>query len=417
MRNGTRLAADRRGATAAIFAIAMPVLVGMGALAIDVGIWNVQKRQAQGAADQAAFSAAVAAKAGNTSANAEMNARAITAGMGFVHGENGVAVTVTNPPAAGQFAGKSGYWEVTVTEPQATWLAGYLLGGEANVRARAVAGGSAGGNACIIALSSSGNALSFGNNTEILNPNCAIYSNSTSQTSLYCGTSNGAGAPDIYAATYVAGNAATNCEFSPGRDARLHINQPAVADPYADVTTSLPPSCSVTAPVTGGTVGPATPGGTMRLCGGINIAKGTLTLQRGTYYVDSIFTSVSSGAILDATAGVTLILSSGVEIKPGNGTTLNIEAPATGPFAGIAMMSRATSPTKHLVDANNLNFNIMGALYFPNQDLDLKNNFDTTKCAQLVARTIAIKNNANMFHDCPGTGIRSPGNSSIALME
>ncbi|MBJ7501246.1 MAG: hypothetical protein JHC57_15935, partial [Sphingopyxis sp.] len=92
VRNRTNLARDSRGATAAIFAIAMPVLVGMGALAVDVGLWTVQKREAQGAADQAAFSAAIAAQADGDDA-AHLEGRAIAASMGFVDGQDDVTVT------------------------------------------------------------------------------------------------------------------------------------------------------------------------------------------------------------------------------------------------------------------------------------------------------------------------------------
>ncbi|MBA4046840.1 MAG: hypothetical protein C0471_20880, partial [Erythrobacter sp.] len=52
---------DTNAATAAIFAILLPVIIGFGALAFDVGVWTMRSRQAQGAADQAAYSAAVAA--------------------------------------------------------------------------------------------------------------------------------------------------------------------------------------------------------------------------------------------------------------------------------------------------------------------------------------------------------------------
>ncbi|ALJ14583.1 pilus assembly protein TadG-related protein [Sphingopyxis macrogoltabida] len=406
MRNWTRLPADRRGATAAVFAIAMPVLVGMGALAVDVGIWNVQKRQAQGAADQAAFSAAVAAKAGNTSANAAMNARAITAGMGFVDGQNGVAVTVTNPPAAGQFAGKSGYWEVTVTEPQATWLAGYLLGGEANVRARAVAGGSAGGNACIIGLATSGTAVSMSNNNEVTNPGCAVYSNANMSMS---------NNSKIFGSAYVSGTVSKSNGATIGTE---QTGVPPVADPYADVT--VPSSCTGTAKMTASnnqTVN-YSPG---YFCEGIAVGNGvTINLSAGTYYIGKTLTN-GNNLKINATGGVTLILMNGAafnDANTNNGMTLNITAPSTGTYAGIAIMSLATSPTSQDFK-NNVTFNVQGAMYFRNQNINFKNNmtFNAGLCTQLVAQRIDMKNNANMNNNCPGTGIRSPGGSSIALME
>ena len=49
---------DERGAIMVLFAIATPVLIGMVAIAIDLGYGFVQTRRAQNAADFAAFAAA-----------------------------------------------------------------------------------------------------------------------------------------------------------------------------------------------------------------------------------------------------------------------------------------------------------------------------------------------------------------------
>ncbi|WP_194954703.1 pilus assembly protein TadG-related protein [Sphingopyxis solisilvae] len=398
-----RMIFDTRGATAAIFAISLPILVGMGALAVDVGLWNVQKRHAQGAADQAAFSAAVAAKAGNSAANVQINARAITAGMGFVHAANGVTVAVTNPPSAGQFAGQTGYWEVTITEPQSTWLAGLLFSGDATVRARAVAGGAAGGNACIIGLATTGTSISMSNGNEVTNPGCAVYSNANMSMS---------NNSKIFGSAYVSGT------ISMSNGATIGTQQTGVtpvADPYADVT--VPSSCPGTAKMSANnnqtinyTAG--------NYCDGIQVGNGvTINLAPGTYYIGKTITN-GNNLTINATGGVTLVLMNGAAFNDANGITLNITAPSTGTYAGVALMSLATSPTSQTF-MNNMTFNVQGAMYFRNQNIEFKNNmtFNAALCTQLVAQRIIMKNNANMNNTCPGTGIRNPGNSSVALME
>ena len=52
-----RVVADRRGVTAVITAIALATLIGFCGLAVDVVMWEVNQRDLQGAADQAALAA------------------------------------------------------------------------------------------------------------------------------------------------------------------------------------------------------------------------------------------------------------------------------------------------------------------------------------------------------------------------
>src|ERR1700752_2136209 len=87
-----RLAADESGFSAVLTGIAATVLLGFGGLAVDVGYWQWNQRNMQGAADQAAFAAATAAHNLATTAVATTTAKGITAAMGFVDGSGGVTV-------------------------------------------------------------------------------------------------------------------------------------------------------------------------------------------------------------------------------------------------------------------------------------------------------------------------------------
>ena len=403
---GLRLARDSRGATAAIFAIAMPLLVGMGALAVDVGIWNVQKRQAQGAADQAAYSAAVAAKA-NGDDKGDPEGKAVAANMGFVHNVNGVTVEVHNPPTSGQFATEAGYWEVIIREPQATWLAGYFLGGGPTVAARAVAGGANGGNACIIGLNQTADETVkvWGNGT-ISTKKCNVYTNSSSDKSLVCG-----GSCVVNASTYAVGG---NKEQGNG-DLAGAVNatgRSPVEDPYKDVTASAPGACAATnlTPANNATINPG------HYCGTLTISN-SVTLSPGVYYVDKL----SVSGTLKGPSGVTIILTSNeTDVFATNGSpTINMEAPKSGTYAGIAIMNLTTPKNKNALLKFNgdTEFSVLGALYFPKWSMEFLGSFDDTKCTQLVADKITITGDANMLHVCPGSGIRSPGGTTIALLE
>src|SRR5260370_18331451 len=66
-----RLLGDRRGATAILFAVLLPVLIRFAGLGVETGLWYTIKRQNQTAADEAALPAALEIIApGGTVANA-----------------------------------------------------------------------------------------------------------------------------------------------------------------------------------------------------------------------------------------------------------------------------------------------------------------------------------------------------------
>lgn len=400
-----RLIRNNRGATAAIFAIAMPVLVGMGALAVDVGLWNVQKRQAQGAADQAAYSAAIAAKA---SGNGTTEARAIAANMGFVNGQNGVVITVNNPPATGAYATKTGYWEVIVERPQRLGLAGLFLSTAPVARARAVAGGTAFGNGCIIALSkTAAAAVHIMNQADVVTPTCGIYSNSAhNRTSVACGnvTGNGNGAngnctinASVYAAGAVGGSGGVqgtlvqNSTLPSGFD-----------NPYPGATAPSGSDCTYNV---------------------TNLAVGSSQLAAGTYCISGAL-SFTNTDINAPRSNVTLILLNGATLNTiPNNVHINIDAPTSGKYADIAIMSLKTG-TLDFTNGNNGNgtqvtFHVRGAIYAPNAALSFTGGtqFDPTMCTQLIGSTVAIGLHANMGSNCPGPGSGSAGSPSISLVE
>jgi len=105
-----RLGRDRGGATAIMMAFMSTVLLGFAGAGIDIAMWETTKRHMQGAADQAAYTAGIAAAGGGGGAScatgvavgaACIGAKGVTAQMGFVDGQNGVRVAVNNPPTQG----------------------------------------------------------------------------------------------------------------------------------------------------------------------------------------------------------------------------------------------------------------------------------------------------------------------------
>jgi len=99
-----RLATDRSGVTAIVTGIGLTMLLGFAGAAIDVAYWLNSMRGMQSAADQAAFSAAVAAGSTGCSGTAySQQARAVAAARGYIDGQ-GATVTVTCRASDGELA-------------------------------------------------------------------------------------------------------------------------------------------------------------------------------------------------------------------------------------------------------------------------------------------------------------------------
>lgn len=405
-----RFAGDRRGTTAMLTALLAPVLIGSVGLAVDVGYWQMAQRSIQGAADQAAFSAATAALAG---ANATTEGKIVAGSMGFVDGQNRVTVAVNNPPTQGSNIGNSSAWEVIIRQPQQLYVAGLFLSSAPTVTGRAVA--SASTNACILGLDPTApDTVLFDNNGQMLNPNCIVYSDSSSASALDCNNNCTIASP-----TYAVGG---HLAYNNGRlsGSPNVTGAPHMADPYANVLAGTPGPCTRLTTVTGGSISPG------HYCGGIMVSGSTLTMASGVYYIDTQF-GIQDGATLNANppGGVTIIINGTYCIGYGdcqaghgigNNSTLNITAQTTGPYAGIAIFGpRNSTPAVTQEFSDNSHNNIQGAVYFPSQTVQFDNNstFNSSLCTQIVADKVHIENNANPSTNCAGTGVASTATAKM----
>ena len=138
-RQSTILSARRSpsGKVLVMFALVLPMLLGIVGLVIDCGLLMVAQRDAQNVADAAALAAAMAAQAHQGEPKS-----AATALVTSYSGLSNVTLSNFNhPPAAGPHAGDYQYYEVVVTYPITT-LFMPALGAcrDQAVQARAVAG-------------------------------------------------------------------------------------------------------------------------------------------------------------------------------------------------------------------------------------------------------------------------------------
>ena len=408
---------DEAGVSFATMAMMLPILIGIVGLAIDVGVWQAEKRELQGAADRAAYSAATAAQAGATKTQATSEGKGTMAAAGFADGQSGIAVTVNSPAATGAYSADVAAYEVIVSKPQQLHFAGIFLDSAPTISVRAVATkGKKSSPGCILSLHPSANyATTFTNNAEVVDDNCAVYTNSASSKGLLCDNN-----CTINSSTYtVGGNSVVNNGTLAGPENETGVT--AAPDPYASVAVPASSSltCTQTAKLTVSTNQTINPG---VYCGGIDVKSNkTLTMNPGTYYVKKLF-NMGGNSTLNAD-GVTIVLlddaclgdgSCKKEKGLGNNITVNLTAPTTGNYAGIAIYAQGTKSTRQEF-SNNATLNIQGALYAPGDTFTFHNNalFNNNLCSQVVASMVNFENNASMGTNCEDTGVKDitgPGN-------
>jgi Flp pilus assembly protein TadG len=123
---------SERGQIVIIYALMLPVLLGMVALGVDVAYVFSEKRDVQSAADLAALAGAYDLP--DAASGAPAKARSFATKNGFTNGVDGVGVSVATP-----YKGDNRKIEVTITRVAPTFFGRVLGVASVNITARAVA--------------------------------------------------------------------------------------------------------------------------------------------------------------------------------------------------------------------------------------------------------------------------------------
>jgi Flp pilus assembly protein TadG len=426
---------DDRGVSATIVAIALPSLIGLGALGVETGAWFTTKLRNQSAADAAAISAAYEVIAGKTNV---INDLASAAGEAAARNGYGAGTPVIEYPYSDAIVANG--VAVTLQQTQEPMLASMFLS-SLTVANKAVAVIEVLDNPCILTLGTANTGVELAASTSLLMPNCSIAANSVSGTAIELLSSNSS----ITAATLVTageiavqGNpidpAAPPPEFSLGSLAE--IGAPSVADPYAGTLThsyieaAMPTnrcgptkSGSVTVYKTGNCV-----------ISGLDIAAGyTVDLAPGTYWVTGNLIVEANGrlecSICDPVngTGITIILTSQTS-KIGyvsiSNATFELNAPSSGRFAGVVMVQDAnglpyTRSYNTVTGAPGSTLN--GLVYFPKTSMTFHGNPSTTgpKCLLLVVSSLNVDADSSLdIGGCAYAGLANlPTIYTVALAE
>ena len=173
-----RILHDKSGASAMMVTIALPGLIGFGALGAETGVWFTIKLQNQSAADAAALSAAYEIIAGKTNAISDLTPVASEAATR--NGYKGTTPAVVYPYSDDIV---SNGVAVTLHQTQGALLAAMFLS-NVTVATKAVAVIEVLDNPCILALGVSSTGIEIADFTRLDTPNCSAAANSISRSAI-----------------------------------------------------------------------------------------------------------------------------------------------------------------------------------------------------------------------------------------
>jgi hypothetical protein len=431
-----RLRADERGAVSVIMGVLMIPLIGALGLGFEVSNWYMTTRSMQNAADAAALAAAT-----NGGSNYDVEAKAVTAQYGFVDGSNNISVAVNN--AAACPAGGNNCYSVTISGLVPLLLSQVVgfqgdtrLNGTLEKKLSSVAIASTQPqNLCLLALASSATAQGIRTNgSPVANLNgCNVMSNTGAQ----CNGHN------LGAGFGFAHGTSSGCGVTPVS------NVPAVTDPYAYLARNLP---ALSSSGCGGHYPQETTHGNSSSVATSNQLSGTISLGGGNNFMcgDQMLTGnvvinaplgnpavlVIENGQLDLN-GHTLMTSSGSAVTlvfsgdnsgsythaptdntHGSAAKLDLAAPTSGPWAGVAIYQdpSLTSGLDVSAAGNSPTWAITGLIYMPHASITLKGAIDKAtngqSCLVLVADNFQISGTAGILQtdigQCPQAGLRMP---------
>ncbi len=420
-----RFSRDRRGVAVLLVALALPALIGTMGLAAETSYWYMHKRSMQNAADAAAIAAAT-----NASSTYAAEAAAVATQYGFTNGSGNITVSATNPGTA---AGcQTNCYVVIVSDKVPLFLSkvvGYTgdpgKSGSTAMSATAVTTSVLipGYPYCILALAASGAEGITSNGAPKANLNgCDVMSNTTATCN---GHNLGASIGDAHG---------TNS----GCGIVQNSNVPTVTDPYSGLASNIPTNtCSSypqepqkkkdsPLPASNQLSGSLTWSGDVIKCGDVQLTGNTtinatsnavLVIENGQLDTGSYTLQTA------ANSGLTIVFTgtnvAGYTQTPTGGGTLDITAPTSGVWSGIAIYQDPKLTVSANIDfsaaGNSPTWNITGLVYLPHASVTfsgaVNKSSNGASCFGLVVDNITINGTGDIFANdtqCSSAGLTLP---------
>jgi Flp pilus assembly protein TadG len=411
--------ADQRGNVLILTALTMPALLAMSGLAFEGASWYQTKRAMQNAADTAAVAAAT-----NNGASYISEARAVTAQYGFQNGADNTTVTVSNTvtcPVSG-----STCYSVSITKSLPLYFT-KLIGYSGNVTISGSPGqqiasiavaveGTSPREYCILALATSGDTQALRTNgaPKADLTGCSVMSNSDAQ----C---NGHDLKATYGDAHGTSSGCGGTQTS---------GVPTVADSYSGLASNIPAnSCSSYPQIPSKKKDPDSStklaAGTYNLnqtyCGDVQLT-GNVTLTGSNVIVIRNGQLDTNGYTIktDIGASATIIFSgdnsTGYTRAPTGGGTIDIAAPTTGNWKGVAIYQDPSQTNGTDIDeaGNSPTWNITGLVYLPHASVTFSGAVNKSSnglsCFAMVVDNITINGTGSILSQgqCASAGLTLP---------
>jgi len=421
-----RLRANRSGNILIIFALSLPLLVGGLGLAVEGTNWMETRSVLQNAADEAAIAAAT-----NGSSNYAGEAQAVAAKFGFTDGVANVAVSASN--AAACPAGGTGCYSVTISKKVPlvfSQVVGFLGNAQVGtskallVSATAIAiQDTAPRQYCVLALGTSGAdpALRTNGAPKADLSGCSVMSN----TGMLC---NGHNLNATYGDAHGTNSGCGNVQTS---------NVPSVSDPYSGLAASVPVNpCSSYAQAPAKKNGTPLPASNLLsgtqsytpspkiICGDAQLTGNlTLTGTNNILVIENGDLDTNGYTISTATGASATIIFSGTNDSaythtPTGGGTIDIAAPTSGPWSGVALYQdpSLTNGVDISAAGNSPSWNITGLVYFPHASVTFSGAVGKATsgvaCFVIVVDSMLINGTGSILDrgQCDQAGLNMPNN-------
>lgn len=347
---------DERGQAMIVTLLCMTCLLGLVGFAADVGTLFYAKRNLQIAADAAAVAGAAELPYGDMTAAAD----AAAAQNGVIIGTNGGAVNVNSPPSEGAYRGLPGYVEAIVSQTQPTVFMAIFHITSQTVAARAVAYNGGSTNGCVYVLNgTASDAMDLQGSFDVSAPKCGVIVDSNSPSAL--DFTGGGGTLTAGSVGVVGGDSGQTGDSTPAPVTGIAQQ----SDPLGSLVAPTPTGC-VTPP--GGTLTGTLSAGCYSAPTGGTLTIHNVTLGTGTYILEGNINL--TGTVTSGTGGTTLDIVNGA-LTEGTGTVLDLVAPTSGTYSGIAIMEPAPNANLMLFDFGNSSGTIDGIIYAPAAELEL----------------------------------------------
>ena len=404
-------AEDRSGNMLMLFALTLPVAIGLAALGSEGGSLYLKKAAVQAAADEAAvsaansFNSATSSNSSATAAIATIEGKGVAAAMGYVDGQNGVTVQVYTPLSSDPSAepsdpnyNKPSVVEVIVSLTQPPMLSNLFHPSNYVIEGRAVAA-YGGGPGCVMALDPTAQkALYAGGNATVSMPDCNLVSDSSASNAIDV-----SGSPSV-----TVNGACGDGGISANADLVDNWNATgsgcALPDPYS---LSVPSNCDPTGTIActsqtnsgGATLQPG-------IYSGLKInSNQVVSLNPGVYVINGGSLNINGGSVVTG-SGVTFVLTNGADFKWNGNSTVNVTAPTSGSFSGVVVYSNANTLT---INGTSTTY-FGGAIVAPSAAVSFSGtgvSGNGHNCTQIIGDTVSFSGNSTVDSDCTTYGTKN----------